>query len=72
MTGAGAAAMTTGPAPHHPVRRKRPPHPRADTASGTGVGMAPATCLRFRGTRRLVFRHAGDIPVQRVSKADEG
>ncbi|WP_425541271.1 GtrA family protein [Streptomyces rimosus] len=44
----------------------------ADTVSGVGVGMAPATCLRFRGTRTLVFRHTGDIPVQRVSKADEG
>ncbi|MFH9421254.1 GtrA family protein [Streptomyces sp. NPDC017529] len=45
---------------------------RADTVSGAGVGMALATCLRFWGTRTLVFRHAGDIPVQMVSKADEG
>ncbi|MEU4199604.1 GtrA family protein [Streptomyces sp. NPDC045470] len=44
----------------------------ADTVSGAGVGMALATCLRFWGTRTLVFRHAGDIPVQMVSKADEG
>ncbi|WP_050506358.1 GtrA family protein [Streptomyces rimosus] len=44
----------------------------ADTVSGAGVGMALATCLRFWGTRTLVFRHAGDIPAQMVSKADEG
>ncbi|WP_050515573.1 GtrA family protein [Streptomyces rimosus] len=44
----------------------------ADTVSGAGVGMALATCLRFWGTRTLVFRHAGDIPVQMVSKADKG
>ncbi|MEF3112701.1 GtrA family protein [Streptomyces chrestomyceticus] len=44
----------------------------ADTVSGAGVGMALATCLRFWGTRTLVFRHAGDIPVRMVSKADEG
>ncbi|MFH8347953.1 GtrA family protein [Streptomyces sp. NPDC018045] len=44
----------------------------ADTVSGAGVGMALATCLRFWGTRTLVFRHAGHIPVQTVSKADEG
>ncbi|MFK8848683.1 GtrA family protein [Streptomyces sp. Ac-502] len=44
----------------------------ADTVAGAGVGMALATCLRFWGTRTLVFRHAGDIPVQMVSKADEG
>ncbi|WP_206507156.1 GtrA family protein [Streptomyces chrestomyceticus] len=44
----------------------------ADTVSGAGVGMALATCLRFWGTRTLVFRHAGGIPVQMVSKADEG
>ncbi|MGW7363041.1 GtrA family protein [Streptomyces sp. NPDC054841] len=29
--------------------------PRADTVSGFGVGMALATCLRFWGTRTLVF-----------------
>ncbi|WKX70839.1 GtrA family protein [Streptomyces sp. XD-27] len=29
---------------------------RADTVSGAGVGMALATCLRFWGTRNLVFR----------------
>ncbi|MER5885518.1 GtrA family protein [Streptomyces sp. NPDC001941] len=29
---------------------------RADTVSGLGVGMALATCLRFWGTRTLVFR----------------
>ncbi|MFD7666146.1 GtrA family protein [Streptomyces sp. NPDC059788] len=44
----------------------------ADTVSGAGVGMALATCLRFWGTRTLVFRHAGGIPAQMVSKADEG
>ncbi|MFH8406761.1 GtrA family protein [Streptomyces sp. NPDC018019] len=44
----------------------------ADTVAGAGVGMALATCLRFWGTRTLVFRHAGDIPVRMVSKADEG
>ncbi|WP_242440595.1 GtrA family protein [Streptomyces sp. CB02923] len=44
----------------------------ADTVAGAGVGMALATCLRFWGTRTLVFRHAGNIPVQMVSKADEG
>ncbi|MFB9553779.1 GtrA family protein [Streptomyces roseoviridis] len=29
---------------------------RADTVSGLGVGMFLATCLRFWGTRTLVFR----------------
>ncbi|WP_128982496.1 GtrA family protein [Streptomyces roseicoloratus] len=29
---------------------------RADTVSGLGVGMVLATCLRFWGTRTLVFR----------------
>lgn len=29
--------------------------PRADTVSGLGVGMVLATCLRFWGTRTLVF-----------------
>ncbi|WFB11731.1 GtrA family protein [Streptomyces sp. LX-29] len=29
---------------------------RADAVSGAGVGMALATCLRFWGTRTLVFR----------------
>ncbi|WP_407555672.1 GtrA family protein [Streptomyces sp. Pv4-95] len=29
---------------------------RADVVSGAGIGMALATCLRFWGTRRLVFR----------------
>ncbi|MFF9840844.1 GtrA family protein [Streptomyces sp. NPDC013740] len=29
---------------------------RADTVSGLGIGMALATCLRFWGTRTLVFR----------------
>ncbi|MET9954569.1 GtrA family protein [Streptomyces sp. NPDC006339] len=32
---------------------------RADTVSGLGVGMFLATCLRFWGTRTLVFRNAG-------------
>ncbi|WP_431047709.1 GtrA family protein [Streptomyces sp. P1-3] len=32
---------------------------RADTLSGAGVGMALATCLRFWGTRNLVFRARG-------------
>jgi putative flippase GtrA len=32
--------------------------PRADTFSGAVVGMALATCLRFWGTRTLVFRTA--------------
>ncbi|MEU8621677.1 GtrA family protein [Streptomyces sp. NPDC048623] len=31
---------------------------RADTVSGLGVGMVLATCLRFWGTRTLVFRTA--------------
>ncbi|GGZ87873.1 membrane protein [Streptomyces spiroverticillatus] len=31
--------------------------PRADTVSGSLVGMALATCLRFWGTRTLVFRN---------------
>jgi len=37
---------------------------RADTVSGMGVGMALATCLRFWGTRTLVFRNSqvSDIP----------
>lgn len=29
---------------------------RADAISGAGIGMALATCLRFWGTRALVFR----------------
>ena len=33
--------------------------PRADMVSGAGIGMALATCLRFWGTRRLVFRISG-------------
>ncbi|MFD7446837.1 GtrA family protein [Streptomyces sp. NPDC059909] len=33
--------------------------PRADTVSGLGVGMALATCLRFWGTRALVFGPVG-------------
>ncbi|MEV0092048.1 GtrA family protein [Streptomyces sp. NPDC050738] len=32
--------------------------PRADTLSGAVIGMALATCLRFWGTRTLVFRAA--------------
>ncbi|MFJ3695578.1 GtrA family protein [Streptomyces sp. NPDC090052] len=32
---------------------------RADTVSGAVVGMALGTCLRFWGTRRLVFRSEG-------------
>ncbi|MFD5517752.1 GtrA family protein [Streptomyces sp. NPDC127066] len=35
--------------------------PRADTVSGTGVGMALATVLRFWGTRSLVFRDEGRV-----------
>ncbi|MFF3319513.1 GtrA family protein [Streptomyces sp. NPDC003035] len=31
---------------------------RADTVSGLGVGMVLATCLRFWGTRTMVFRSA--------------
>jgi putative flippase GtrA len=31
----------------------------ADVVSGAGVGMVLATCLRFWGTRRLVFRISG-------------
>ncbi|MGD3106792.1 GtrA family protein [Streptomyces sp. YGL11-2] len=30
--------------------------PRADVVSGAGIGMALGTCLRFWGTRKLVFR----------------
>ncbi|MFE2379010.1 GtrA family protein [Streptomyces sp. NPDC059398] len=33
--------------------------PRADTVSGAVVGMALATCLRFWGTRTLVFGGEG-------------
>ncbi|MEN8653744.1 GtrA family protein [Streptomyces sp. 21So2-11] len=33
--------------------------PRADTLSGAVVGMGLATCLRFWGTRTLVFRSEG-------------
>lgn len=33
--------------------------PRADTLSGAVVGMALATCLRFWGTRTLVFAPEG-------------
>ncbi|MFC8917461.1 GtrA family protein [Streptomyces sp. NPDC057116] len=33
--------------------------PLADTLSGLGVGMVLATCLRFWGTRTLVFGSAG-------------
>jgi putative flippase GtrA len=36
--------------------------PRADTVAGLGVGMALATCLRFWGTRTLVFRSEGSSP----------
>ncbi|MET7935123.1 GtrA family protein [Streptomyces sp. NPDC005322] len=32
--------------------------PRADAVSGAGIGMVLATCLRFWGTRTLVFRTA--------------
>lgn len=32
---------------------------RADTVSGLGIGMLLATCLRFWGTRTLVFRVSG-------------
>ncbi|WP_244375640.1 GtrA family protein [Streptomyces ficellus] len=33
--------------------------PLADTVSGLGVGMALATCVRFWGTRTLVFPTGG-------------
>ncbi|MFI6108247.1 GtrA family protein [Streptomyces sp. NPDC051310] len=33
--------------------------PLADTVSGLGVGMVLATCLRFWGTRTLVFAAGG-------------
>ncbi|MGW1881023.1 GtrA family protein [Streptomyces sp. NPDC001970] len=33
--------------------------PCADAVSGLGIGMALATCLRFWGTRTLVFGRAG-------------
>ncbi|MFH8984469.1 GtrA family protein [Streptomyces varsoviensis] len=36
---------------------------RADAVSGAGIGMALATCLRFWGTRTLVFR-AGRAPTR--------
>ncbi|MFD7013871.1 GtrA family protein [Streptomyces sp. NPDC059161] len=37
--------------------------PRADTLSGAVLGMALATCLRFWGTRTLVFTQGGgDVP----------
>jgi putative flippase GtrA len=35
--------------------------PRADTVSGSGIGMALATVLRFWGTRTLVFRGEGRV-----------
>ncbi|MYV96245.1 GtrA family protein [Streptomyces sp. SID1034] len=47
--------------------------PRADTLSGAVFGMALATCLRFWGTRTLVF--AGNpegLPPERHSRAEEG
>lgn len=34
---------------------------RADTVSGAVIGMALATCVRFWGTRTLVFRDAGRV-----------
>nr|WP_107903867.1 hypothetical protein [Streptomyces chartreusis] len=33
----------------------------ADTVSGAGIGMAPATVLRFWGTRTLVFPAEGRV-----------
>ncbi|AYG80927.1 hypothetical protein DWB77_03065 [Streptomyces hundungensis] len=47
--------------------------PRADTLSGAVFGMALATCLRFWGTRTLVFGPAPRGPHQdRHSQAGEG
>ncbi|KOG31888.1 GtrA family protein [Streptomyces resistomycificus] len=34
---------------------------RADTVSGSGIGMVLATVLRFWGTRALVFRNEGRV-----------
>ncbi|MFF6773802.1 GtrA family protein [Streptomyces sp. NPDC012637] len=39
---------------------------RADTVSGLGLGMVLATCLRFWGTRTLVFR----IPSREVAEEE--
>ncbi|MCT9089419.1 GtrA family protein [Streptomyces sp. ASQP_92] len=47
--------------------------PRADTLSGAVVGMALATCLRFWGTRTLVFGRGPRGPrPDRHSRAGEG
>ncbi|MFG3284952.1 GtrA family protein [Streptomyces sp. NPDC048111] len=50
--------------------------PRADTLSGAVLGMALATCLRFWGTRTLVFgaQPGGPegLPPERHSRAGEG
>ncbi|GGU82842.1 membrane protein [Streptomyces albospinus] len=43
--------------------------PRADVVSGAGVGMALGTCLRFWGTRRLVFRIGRDACHGRATRA---
>lgn len=39
---------------------------RADTVSGLGVGMVLATCLRFWGTRTLVFGSTAPVGVRRT------
>ncbi|MER5562625.1 MULTISPECIES: GtrA family protein [unclassified Streptomyces] len=47
--------------------------PRADTLSGAVFGMALATCLRFWGTRTLVFGGQPEgLPPERHSRAEEG
>ncbi|MBT2445105.1 GtrA family protein [Streptomyces sp. ISL-36] len=40
---------------------------RADTVSGLGIGMVLATCLRFWGTRALVFRSRGGSTGRRTT-----
>ncbi|MEV0279938.1 GtrA family protein [Streptomyces sp. NPDC050610] len=44
---------------------------RADAVSGAGIGMALATCLRFWGTRTLVFR-AGRVPAGETGRVPAG
>ncbi|MFI6688217.1 GtrA family protein [Streptomyces sp. NPDC050485] len=49
--------------------------PRADTLSGAVLGMALATCLRFWGTRTLVFGRGAEgpgRPAEDTAKAREG
>ncbi|MEV0266463.1 GtrA family protein [Streptomyces sp. NPDC050617] len=52
---------------------------RADAVSGAGIGMALATCLRFWGTRTLVFRaervpegEAGRVPAGETGQVPAG